>query len=174
MSVLSFAIIGKNRQPIYIKEFSNHNHDVTTNSSTNNNNNNDDDDDLIMMQDVVSDMDIFGISSSTSSSTTKTSLSSSYCTVRQQFILHDALDIMEQWIESNNYNNTNQQQQQQILNPLVSAFAAAHDAMFAGLLYPMEDMRIYGMFIVNFKILFNGIYLVVLYYYYCFYFPVSY
>ena len=131
MSVISLAVINKNRQPIYMKEFSGGSSTTGTGSGS--------DDDL----------QLFGISSTSSSPTNvldnKTTTLDSHvtrcdCSTRQQFIIYDALDYMEQWIESNstshpNSNATPQQQQQH---------QSAHDAMFAGLLCPIEDMRVYG------------------------------
>ena len=126
MSVLSLAVIGKNRQPIYVKEFR------SDKSLTN----------------TDDDLQLFGISQSGSSQSTNdvpdenriSSLnykdkSQCDCSTRQQFILHDAMDYMEQWIESRNTTTTTPPQQQQ----------NAHDAMFAGLLCPIEDMSVYGM-----------------------------
>ena len=118
MSVISFAVIGKNRQPIYMKEF-------TSEKSS---------------KDTDDDTQLFGIAPSSSSPTNVVSSSSFNqdggrcdCSIRQQFIIHDALDYMEQWIESQNTKTLQQQQQQN-----------AHAAMFAGLLCPIEDMRVYG------------------------------
>jgi hypothetical protein len=154
MSVISIAIIGKNRQPIYMKEF-------RSDKSIKSINDNDDDDDL----------QLFGISSLSSSSPSSNNhhvlgdanhhhvqqfttlmMSDNYkhndnisrcydCSVRQQFILHDAMDYMEQWIQHNRDSPT--QQQQVLLSS--SPSQNAHDAMFAGLLCPIEDMRVYGM-----------------------------
>ena len=121
MSVISFAVIGKNRQPIYMKEFSSSSRNDT----------------------IEDDLQLFGISSASTSSSPTNVLDDKAandihgrrdcCSIRQQFIIHDALDYMEQWIESNSTNqNINSLQQN------------AHDAMFAGLLCPIEDMRVYG------------------------------
>lgn len=135
MSVVSFAVIGKNRQPIYMKEFR-RDHNDNANKSY-----------------IEDDLQLFGIAStSTTASTSPThvledhrrpSLLSSTmkniesegrldCSIRQQFIIHDALDYMEQWIERRPVTMPSSPQQN------------AHDAMFAGLLYPIEDMRVYG------------------------------
>jgi hypothetical protein len=145
MSVISLAVIGKNRQPIYMKEFTSDHHDSSSSSSRKN---------------IDDDLQLFGISSSSSYTTnvlkenqlnTDTNLHHHHhsnensrcdCSIRQQFILHDALDFMEQWIEQ--HQNSHEQQQQQ----------NAHDAMFAGLLYPIEDMRVYGTCAGSFVIMF--------------------
>lgn len=113
MSVISFAVIGKNRIPIYLQEFGTV--DVYT-----------------------SEMDLFGLSKATEveggnakpndSKTTK-SISNS-CSIRQQFILHDALDRVEQRLL---------QQPPPSTEP-----SNAKDAMFLGLLCPVDDMRVYG------------------------------
>jgi hypothetical protein len=123
MSVISFAVIGKNRQPIFMKEFVS---------------------DSNIKKNTEDDLQWFGIAATASSPTNifdenRISLNNNNnksdsrcdCSIRQQFIIHDALDYMEQWIERRNTNTPPQQQN-------------AHDAMFAGLLCPIEDMRVYG------------------------------
>ena len=135
MSVISFAVIGKNRQPIYVKEFSrDHNHNKNKSHTED-------------------DWQLFGIAStSTTASTSPTNVLEDHrrpsllsstgkninaegqcdCSIRQQFIIHDALDYMEQWIERRPVTMPSSPPQN------------AHDAMFAGLLCPIEDMRVYG------------------------------
>ena len=72
----------------------------------------------------MSEADLFGLEATTSSTTS--------CSLRQQFLLHAALDRFEQ------------------LEGPSPGFAwrtpgvTGIDAMFVGLLLPVEDMRIYG------------------------------
>jgi hypothetical protein len=162
MSVISLAVIGKNRIPIYLTEFCRNNTDT-----------------------LDADAELFGLPSSSSSSPelvqppvpsplsnktllTHTSNNSEsflscnhHCSIRQQFILHDALDRLEQKLLHGGYGTVQRQpasstQQQQptvagtsynnsnstSMPPL--AVVPAHDAMFVGLLCSMEDMRVYG------------------------------
>jgi hypothetical protein len=132
MSVISFAVIGKNRQPIYMKEFSS---PTSTGSSSS---------DAIRKDDELSWL---GINTPTNvqldpNSINNTSSSSSSrfdCSIRQQFIVHDALDFMEQWIERRHHHHHHHS-----TIPTPPQQPNAHDAMFAGLLCPIEDMKVYG------------------------------
>ena len=139
MSVISFAVIGKNRQPIYMKEFSS-----TTNTSSSSS-------DAIRKDDELSWLGITTAAVSSSSPTnvqldpnsinnhsSSSSSSSRFdCSIRQQFIVHDALDFMEQWIERHHHHHHS-------TTPPPPPQPNAHDAMFAGLLCPIEDMKVYG------------------------------
>jgi hypothetical protein len=115
MSAIALAIIGKNDKPIYMKEFAN--------------------EDVEAIMSSVPEEALFGLlavsekeEDRSASSLMNTSID---CSLRQQFILHAALDRFEQlagphscgWRE-----------------PGVTGNAA----MFVGLLYPIEDMRVYG------------------------------
>lgn len=114
MSAIALAIIGKNDKPIYMKEFANEDAEFITSS--------------------IPEEALFGLSSlsdeedRSASSLINTPID---CSLRQQFILHAALDRFEQlagphscgWRE-----------------PGVTGNAA----MFVGLLCPIEDMRVYG------------------------------
>lgn len=117
MSLISLAIIGKNNTPLYLKEF------FDENSSN---------DDLL-----VSEAQLFGLNDNTTNANTDTtttgsSTKQSSCSLRQQFLLHAALDRFEQIAGP----------------PPGNAWRApgvtGTDAMFVGLLCPVEDMRIYG------------------------------
>ena len=52
-------------------------------------------------------------------------------------MVHDALDFMEQWIERHHHHHHS-------TTPPPPPQPNAHDAMFAGLLCPIEDMKVYG------------------------------
>jgi hypothetical protein len=56
------------------------------------------------------------------------------CLVRQQLILHDALDRLEQRLL----------QHHPLEAPPVNSNTTANDAMFLGLLCPVEGVRVYG------------------------------
>ena len=104
MSAISLAVIGKNNEPLYIKEF----FDSESRSA----------------EHFVSDEELFGLPPSMRTAV--------HCSPRQQFILHAALDRFEQ-----------------LAGPHPgSAWRAAGvsgtDAMWVGLLYPIEDIRVYG------------------------------
>lgn len=105
MSVQSLAVIGKNNEPIYIKEFL-------------------DDDDGIRQYENFPEEELFGLK--------LTSHRHVECSIRQQFILHAALDRFDQlsgpppgcaWRDPG---------------------VAGADAMFVGLLCPVDDMRVFG------------------------------
>ena len=110
MSVISLAVIGKSGEPLYLKEF----HDEGSSLS-----------------DLVSEEELFGLSSKQPVEDPP-STSGSSCSLRQQFLLHAALDRFEQLAGP----------------PPGCAWRApgvtGADAMWVGLLCPVEDMRIYG------------------------------
>jgi hypothetical protein len=112
MAAVSIAIIGKSNEPIYLREFSS---------------------DEIFVDDCFHEEELFGLplqpEEETSSSTQRTSL---HCSLRQQFLLHAALDRFEQlagpppgyaWRKQG---------------------TSGADGMFVGLLQPNEDLRVYG------------------------------
>lgn len=76
--------------------------------------------------DAIDEAELFGLTAST--------VSSSHCSVKQQFILHAALDKFEQLAGP----------------PPGCAWrtpgVTGTDAMFVGVLCPVEDMRVYGKF----------------------------
>jgi hypothetical protein len=121
MTAISLAIVAKSSEPLYIKEFygEGSKHEA----------------------DMLSEEELFGLPAPTEnneSSLSNTSSSSSNnkqhpdCSLRQQFILHAALDRFEQ------------------LDGPPPGYAwrspgvSGADAMFVGLLCPVEDMRVYG------------------------------
>jgi Sedlin, N-terminal conserved region len=100
MSAVALAVIGKNNEPIFLKDFAG-------DDSTGDN-----------------EPELFGLPERTERKLD--------CTLRQQFILHAALDRFEQ-----------------LAGPPPGfgwriAGVTGHDAMFVGLLLPVEDMRVYG------------------------------
>jgi hypothetical protein len=126
MAAISIAIVGKDNEPLYMKEFPQ--------------DNNKHDDHTIMLNDHNNYDCLFGLvsppsSSSLPSSSSSSSLPSSQieCSIKQQFILHSALDRLEQlggpppgygW--------------------RVQSGASGTEGMFVGLLLPVEEMRVYG------------------------------
>jgi hypothetical protein len=121
MAAISLAIVGKNNEPLYLREFQD-----AQNS----------------MNDDVPYETLFGLSPSLNSSSSQpdekppSSPATSppvECSVRQQFILHAALDRLEQ-----------------LAGPppgygwRVKSGATGMDGMFVGLLAPMEELRVYG------------------------------
>jgi hypothetical protein len=101
----SLAIIGKNNEPLYLKEFLDEN-----------------------ALPLASEEELFGLAPKLANSNR-----GSCCSVQQQFLLHTALDRFEHLAGP----------------PPGCAWRApgviGTDAMWVGLLYPVEDMRIYGM-----------------------------
>lgn len=109
--MISLAVIGKSSEPLYLKEFQ----DEGSSSS----------------EDQVSEVELFGLSQKQVSADPP-STSGSSCSLRQQFLLHAALDRFEQLAGP----------------PPGCAWRAqgvtGADAMWVGVLCPVEDMRIYG------------------------------
>ena len=120
MSAISLAVIGKNNEPLYIKEF------VDLENR------------CVAEQHLVSDEELFGLPRVDASSRKPQQQQQqhaavhNYCSLRQQFILHAALDRFEH------------------LSGPHPGFAwrapgvSGTDAMWVGLLCPVEDMRVYG------------------------------
>lgn len=120
MTAISLAIVGKSSEPLYIKQF------FEEGSSSN-------------KADLLSEEELFGLPAPTENNN-ESSLSNASsstnkhpdCSLRQQFILHAALDRFEQ------------------LDGPPPGYAwrspgvSGADAMFVGLLCPVEDMRVYG------------------------------
>lgn len=142
MSAISLAVIGKGNEPLYIRDFCEN----------------------VTRDDWEGDKELFGLSvvsssatpttstnvepmdsAATTSTTTSTtprrakrshntsSSGSVQCSLRQQFILHAALDRFDQLAGPH----------QGFAWRTPGAFGS--DAMFVGLLCPVEDMRVYGM-----------------------------
>mmetsp|Transcript_25352 Transcript_25352/g.37435 ORF Transcript_25352/g.37435 Transcript_25352/m.37435 type:complete len:187 (+) Transcript_25352:14-574(+) len=108
MALISFAIVGKNNEPLFMKEFRDE-------SAT----------------DAIPEAELFGLTVSTGN-TDGFSKRAKECSLRQQFILHSALDRFEElagpppgfgWREPG---------------------STGTDAMWVGLLCPVEEMRVYG------------------------------
>ena len=107
MTAISLALIGKNNDPLYLRDF-----------------------DEKSSRDLLSEEEeLFGLSPREHSTTRSGGPS---CSLRQQFLLHSALDRFEQLAGP----------------PPGCAWRAqgvtGTDAMWVGLLCPVEDMRIYG------------------------------
>ena len=124
MSAVSLAIIGKSNEPLYLREFGS---------------------DKVVDDDAA----LFGLLTSSEKETkdnnndTTTTTTTTGCSLRQEFILHAALDRFVQlngpppgfaWRHNNNNNNAAQQ-----LSPTTET-----DPQFVGLLGPCEDLRLYG------------------------------
>ena len=108
MAALSLAIVGKQNEPLYLRDFE----EVSTFNA-------------------VSDEELFGLEMSTDRDTEEGGREG--CSTRQQFILHAALDRMDQLIG----NPPGYSWRSEDTKP-------GKDAMFMGLLCPAEDMRVYG------------------------------
>jgi hypothetical protein len=119
MTAISLAIVGKSSEPLYIKQFCD---EGSSNEA-----------------DLISEEELFGLpapennnESSLSNASSSSSKKHPDCSLRQQFILHAALDRFEQ------------------LDGPPPGYAwrvpgvNGADAMFVGLLCPVEDMRVYG------------------------------
>jgi hypothetical protein len=114
MTAISLAIVAKSSEPLYIKQF-------FDKGSSNE-------------DDLVSEEELFGLPAHPENSNESSSPNKQHpdCSLRQQFILHAALDRFEQ------------------LDGPPPGFAwrspgvSGADAMFVGLLCPVEDMRVYG------------------------------
>jgi hypothetical protein len=105
MAAISLAIIGKNNEPLFIKEF----FDESNRCSTN----------------FLYEEELFGLPPPKDRPPPA-------CSLRQQFILHSALDRFEQLAGPSPgyaWRTTN---------------ASGTDAMFVGLLCPVDDLRVYG------------------------------
>jgi hypothetical protein len=125
MSVISFAVIGKSRIPLYLQEFDG--------TSALDSISNEDNAALFGLSKTASELPRDGGTSSKAMDSSKTNKNNMICSVQQQFILHDALDRLEQRVLL----------QQPPVEP-VNPNATANDAMFLGLLCPVDDMRVYG------------------------------
>lgn len=102
MAAIALAILNKRNQPIYLREFLSNRHEP-----------------------CMSEDELFGLATT---SDEQLSLHED-CSVKQQFVLHAALDRFDQIVAGGQWRK-----------PGVSGT----DAMFIGLLCPVEDMRVYG------------------------------
>ena len=131
MSAVSLAIIGKGNEPLYLREFGSE-------------------------EGLDDDAALFGLSSSgtttnnTEGATANKNAGTSAitgCSLRQEFILHAALDRFVQlngpppgFAWRHNHNNAAEQQPPQAQSML----SGETDPQFVGLLGPWEDLRLYG------------------------------
>jgi hypothetical protein len=113
MTAISLAIVAKSSEPLYIKQFFD---EGSSNEA-----------------DLISEEELFGLPAPTESNESSSpNKKHPDCSLRQQFILHAALDRFEQ------------------LDGPPPGYAwrspgvSGADAMFVGLLCPVEDMRVYG------------------------------
>jgi hypothetical protein len=107
MSAVSLAIIGKSNEPLYLKEFF---RDASSSGKS---------------EEVISEEELFGLPPPSTPRHVD-------CSMRQQFLLHDALDRFEQLAGP---------------HPGYAWRApgvSGTDAMWVGLLCPVEDLRVYG------------------------------
>jgi hypothetical protein len=113
MAALSIAIIGKNKEPLYMRDFK----DESRSRSTS------------LQDDFIAEEELFGLPKAQDGGMTKSSFD---CSIQHQFILHSALDRFDQlagpppglaWRKTG---------------------VSGNDAMFIGLLCPVEEMRVYG------------------------------
>eukprot|EP00548_Thalassiothrix_antarctica_P007436 CAMPEP_0194143694 /NCGR_PEP_ID=MMETSP0152-20130528/12808_1 /TAXON_ID=1049557 /ORGANISM="Thalassiothrix antarctica, Strain L6-D1" /LENGTH=165 /DNA_ID=CAMNT_0038843209 /DNA_START=93 /DNA_END=587 /DNA_ORIENTATION=- len=109
MSLISLAIVGKKNEPLFMKEY----RDESTNAA------------------CIPEAELFGLKVLTGN-TDGFSKRAKECSLRQQFILHSALDRFDElagpppgfgWREKG---------------------STGTDAMWVGLLCPVEEMRVYG------------------------------
>lgn len=114
MSALSLAIIGKNNEPLYMKEFR----------------------EAGLSEEMYDERILFGLSTAPSEkegNSSKMTLGGFDCSSRHQFILHSALDRFEQLAGPPPGYGWRQ-----------ATGAAGTDGMFVGLLTPIEELRVYG------------------------------
>jgi hypothetical protein len=104
MAAIALAILGKNNEPLYLREFYSERHVPT-----------------------MTEEELFGLEPSDDDANEHPE----ECSVKQQFILHAALDRFEQMIDSGHWRKPG---------------VTGTDAMFLGLLCPVEDKRVYGEF----------------------------
>jgi hypothetical protein len=102
MSVISLAIIGKNDEPLYLRQFED--------------------------ESPANEKDVFGFPPAYQGD--RVSDNATSCSIRHQFILHEALERLKVHEESG--------------FAWRASGASGPDAMFVGLLYPIDDMRVYG------------------------------
>mmetsp|Transcript_131337 Transcript_131337/g.379944 ORF Transcript_131337/g.379944 Transcript_131337/m.379944 type:complete len:184 (-) Transcript_131337:23-574(-) len=105
MAALSLAVVGKNNEPLYLKEF--------------------------READLVDDLALFGINGEEEEKSSKETWNGFQCSCRQQFIMHAALERVEQLAGPEGFGWR-------------APNATGADAMFVGLLAPVEETRVYG------------------------------
>lgn len=134
MSAVSLAIIGKGNEPLYLREFG--------------------------MEEHVDDAELFNLSGgggvgnnateagdssdgNNDNNDNKPTTSEGTCSLRQEFVLHAALDRFEQ-LNGPPPGFAWRQQQQQQYQAAVPLNSHNTDPQFVGLLGPWEDLRLYG------------------------------
>lgn len=103
MSIVSLAIIGKNNEPLYLRQ---------------------------LVNDEPSENDLFGLPAISQDDRVCVSDNTTTCSIRHQFILNEALERLKVHEESG--------------FAWRASGATGSGAMFVGLLYPIEEMRVYG------------------------------
>lgn len=109
MTLISLAIVGKRNEPLFLKEFR---------------------DDVTSMD--IPEAELFGLAVQSGMGTDGFSARAKECSLKQQFILHAALDRFDELLGvggDHSWRDPN---------------ATGADAMWVGLLCPVEDMRVYG------------------------------
>ena len=139
MAALSIAIIGKNNEPIYMKQFDINNSNNTATSS-------------IMMEEellflppsattttIPSQSNNNNNENNNSPSNPIKTIGGFSCSSKHQFVLHAALDRFEQMAGGPMTSSSNLNWRK------AGSVGTGTDGMFVGLLSIVEDMRIYGM-----------------------------
>jgi hypothetical protein len=109
MSIVSLAIVGKNNEPLYVRQFED--------------------------ESSADEKDVFGFPSVSQGD--RVSDNATSCSIRHQFILHEALERLKIHEESG--------------FAWRASGATGSEAMFVGLLSPIEDMRVYGQSLATWK-----------------------
>jgi Sedlin, N-terminal conserved region len=180
MAAVSLAIIGKNNEPLYMREFF-FNDDNLHNSSAaglipteeelfgicitgkQQDKQNENEENNNATTTFTATVAAAAAASTSFTTTTKSSFSAHGCSLRQQFLLHAALDRFEElsgpppgfaWRRRNNTTaaNTTTTATAVVVSPTfnanantnTSASAAAAADAFVGLLCPLEEFRVYG------------------------------
>jgi len=144
MSLVSIALVGKDNEPLYLRDFS---------SSPDQDNNNDGDE---KADDATAANDPFGFFTTKIFKESSSPLCFQECALRHQFILHASLDRFEEitspsFPSSNNRNNNNNESNKGVGNSSANnnrgwrtPGSSGNDAMWVGLLCPVDDFKVYG------------------------------
>lgn len=145
MSLVSIALVGKDNEPLYLRDFS---------SSQDQDNNNDGDE---KADDATDANDPFGFFTTKIFKESSSPLCFQECALRHQFILHASLDRFEEitspsFPSSNNRNNNNNNESNKgVGNSSANnnrgwrtPGSSGNDAMWVGLLCPVDDFKVYG------------------------------
>jgi hypothetical protein len=141
MAAIALAIFGKNNSSIYLREFISDTGGDSIESPNNSGNDYDNDEGVLFGMEPLSASTSTSTSISISTSTS-TSNDNSCCSVRHRFVLHSALDRLEQL--TTNPDGTMKKK---------IAINNAKNNNFLGLLLPIEETRVYG-YITNTQIKF--------------------